>query len=491
MKQLDTAIVNMKTEYGEMINKSALFYADLLGVIDLNEHQVTGLQRAMETIAKMEMDDLISGYQTLSGLYVEIEGQLENVNKLQSEMDGLGTSSNDRKRRTELIKELETENARLDMMRDVFTQFQNHEKALADANKNRKEQIHNVAFYTAKIKALTEEQELENTSLERNAQILKELIAAQKELDRLKGKEKKGKKFKDVVDDEMPMPPVGDDAILQASALGRILDEIYGDTGLEKMQAYRDRENDLATERLEQDRMDAEAREKLQSQYQDTAINTANTIASVVANIQQVSLNHEMQLLDNQLQNGIISREEYERKIGVLRTESARQSKEMSLFEATTSTAMAVMNALSDSTVPYYLAVINAGLAAALGAAEIAAIASTPIPQFAKGTKNAPAGFKWVGEEGPELIHDGGGYPIITHRESMKILEKYNIESVDIDSIQRGGFDGMAASSRLQGFNDSNMLFATDRLRSSNKDGFRMLAEAIIESNKPKRGGYA
>ena len=111
-------------------------------------------------------------------------------------------------------------------------------------------------------------------------------------------------------------------------------------------------------------------------------------------------------------------------------------------------------------------------------------VASQPIPQFAKGTKNAPSGFKWVGEEGPELIHDGGGYPIITHRESMKILEKYNIESVDIDSIQRGGFDGMAASAKLQGFSDSNMLVATDRLRESNKRGFVYMADRIAEAMK-------
>ena len=510
MKQLDTAIVNMKTEYGDMINKSALFYADLLGVIDLNEHQVTGLQKAMETIAKMEIDDLVSGYQTLSGLYVEIEGQLEKVTKLQSEMDGLGTSSNDRKRRTALIEELETENARLDMMREVFTEFQNHEKTLANANKNRKEQIHNVAFYTAKIKALTEEQELENTSLERNAQILKELIAAQKALDLLKGKERKAskddafRKAQRAQGDLTAMSGVGiganffDDTLEQLKAQLAIQQEILNTNAANSMEYVNAKENveDL-TEKIEnfgeqsaktttvtaktvKDTTDSSL--QTYQHYADASADIAMEVADLIMDQARRQNEYEQDLLTQKFEKGIISEEEYSRKSTELKRKQASEERSMAIFQAIIGTAQAVMQALSSTPPP-----ASYGLAAAagvLGSVQLGIIAGQPLPQFAKGTKNAPSGFKWVGEEGPELIHDGGGYPIITHRESMKILEKYNIESVDIDSIQRGGFDGMAASAKLQGFSDSNMLVATDRLRESNKRGFVYMADRIAEAMK-------
>ena len=508
MKQLDTAIVNMKTEYGDMINKSALFYADLLGVIDLNEHQVTGLQKAMETIAKMEIDDLVSGYQTLSGLYVEIEGQLEKVTKLQSEMDGLGTSSNDRKRRAALMKELETENARLDMMREVFTEFQNHEKTLANANKNRKEQIHNVAFYTAKIKALTEEQELENTSLERNAQILKELIAAQKALDLLKGKERKAskqdafEKAQRAQGDLTAMSGVGiganffDDTLEQLKAQLAIQQEILNTNSANSMEYVTAKENvEALTDKIENfgeksaqtttvtAKNVKDTTDNTLSQYQnyvDAATEITNEASNVIMSEIQKRTDYEMQLLDEKVLRGEITEEQAALKRKELRKREASYEKVFRLFQIATSIPAAIMSALAQ-TPPDKPGAIAAGV---LGALQLAMVASQPIPQFAKGTKNAPSGFKWVGEEGPELIHDGGGYPIITHRESMKILEKYNIESVDIDSIQRGGFDGMAASAKLQGFSDSNMLVATDRLRESNKRGFVYMADRIAEAMK-------
>ena len=73
---------------------------------------------------------------------------------------------------------------------------------------------------------------------------------------------------------------------------------------------------------------------------------------------------------------------------------------------------------------------MNAGLAAAAGLVQIGIIKASPVPQFAKGTKRAPAGFKWVGEEGPELINDNGGYAIMTNKDSMDLLKKYDIPAI-------------------------------------------------------------
>jgi hypothetical protein len=59
------------------------------------------------------------------------------------------------------------------------------------------------------------------------------------------------------------------------------------------------------------------------------------------------------------------------------------------------------------------------------------------IPGFAGGTKNAPKGWKLVGEEGPELIYDGGGYPIFNNKESMDIMSgwKNNLSMPNFSSL--------------------------------------------------------
>ena len=200
---------------------------------------------------------------------------------------------------------------------------------------------------------------------------------------------------------------------------------------------------------------------------------------------EELQVQYQSELLQQQLEAGVISQEEYDEKIRGIQQERASAAKQSAMFNAVINTAQSVTSALAAYD---YASAILFGV---LGAAEIATIAAQPIPQFAKGTKNAPAGFKWVGEEGPELIYDGGGYPIITHEESMKILEKYHIPTVDIGRIEAGGFGGMAESAKLNGFNDMNILQATDRLRASNRDGFVFMAKELGRAMKGKRRGYA
>jgi hypothetical protein len=53
-------------------------------------------------------------------------------------------------------------------------------------------------------------------------------------------------------------------------------------------------------------------------------------------------------------------------------------------------------------------------LVGVLGAAQIASVAATPIPQYAKGTQSAPGGLAWVGEKGSELMVEPGGKTSLT-----------------------------------------------------------------------------
>jgi hypothetical protein len=396
-------------------------------------------------------------------------------------------------------------------MNKILTDQFNLEKA---NQKQRTEAIKNVAFYKALIKSLTEEQELENTSLERNAQILKELIAAQKALDLLKGKERKAskqdafEKAQRAQGDLTAMSGVGigdnffDDTLEQLKAQLAIQKEILATNSANSLEYVTAKENveDL-TDKIENfgeksaqtvPMADTVIKDNLEI-YEDSRKESAElakeTFASMMqfmAEISDVQRDHEIKNLEEQLQQGLITEEEFQRQRKALARDAAVERKGYAIFGATINTAEAVTNALAKEDF------VSAILYGIMGATQIATIAAQPIPQFAKGTKNAPSGFKWVGEEGPELIHDGGGYPIITHRESMKILEKYNIESVDIDSIQRGGFDGMAASAKMQGFSDSNMLVGIDRNRSATVRELRLLRKVMQQSiGSQKRRGNA
>lgn len=248
----------------------------------------------------------------------------------------------------------------------------------------------------------------------------------------------------------------------------------------------------------------------------DLAGEIATTAFNGITEIQNNALEFEMQQLDEQLERGEITREEYEDRRRQAQIKQANNNKQAALFNAIINTAVAVTKALSDQN--YAMAVI----AGVLGGIEIAAIASQPIPQFAVGTKDAPAGYKWVGEKGAELIYDGGGYPIITHAESTKlsqdphsdaaqsIRQKYGIPNLDVGLFGNAGafqysdavrnaensrsaidYDALADSigKRLLG-NDRNMLRSLQQSRQLDADGYTAIIDAL-GNIKPKRRGYA
>ena len=95
--------------------------------------------------------------------------------------------------------------------------------------------------------------------------------------------------------------------------------------------------------------------------------------------------------------------QELERKKKQEQRKLAEQQKTFAIIEATIATALSVTRALSAPPgVPY---TIPFGImAGALGAIQIAAIASQPLPQYFKGTDFHPGGKAIVGEQGTELM---------------------------------------------------------------------------------------
>ncbi|HNY01825.1 MAG TPA: hypothetical protein PKG48_04520 [Bacteroidales bacterium] len=93
-----------------------------------------------------------------------------------------------------------------------------------------------------------------------------------------------------------------------------------------------------------------------------------------------------------------------------LKQKQAKYDMAVGIMNAIINTAVGVTNMLTVQ--PAILGVVLAALAAATGLAEIAVLASTPIPQYAKGRKGGKAEYAVVGEKGAEAVvtKDGNAY---------------------------------------------------------------------------------
>lgn len=157
--------------------------------------------------------------------------------------------------------------------------------------------------------------------------------------------------------------------------------------------------------------------------------------------------------LERQAHIGVITEEKAAREIAKVKRTQALAAKGESLFNILISQPSAIAKTLGSLGI--------AGAAAipviiGLMGLQIGAVLAQPIPKFAKGTKNAPPGFKLVGESGPELIYDGGGYPIIPNGDSEKIMSKWipqmpHVSEATLSKMERSGLAGYGINYDLLG----------------------------------------
>jgi TP901 family phage tail tape measure protein len=116
-----------------------------------------------------------------------------------------------------------------------------------------------------------------------------------------------------------------------------------------------------------------------------------------------------------------------ERRRSEIKRKQAQDNKRETLYQLALDTAASVVKSiLMNGGIP--LGLPFGAIAAALGAAQMALVASRPIPQFAKGTDDSPEGFAEVGERGRELIRDGktGKWAITPNSSTVTYLTKHS-----------------------------------------------------------------
>lgn len=170
-------------------------------------------------------------------------------------------------------------------------------------------------------------------------------------------------------------------------------------------------------------------------QFGSAATQIWGNVNKILDNMAQEELNRAKKqkekneaMLDEQLEQGIISQEEYdeekealaeeyEAKEKAVQLEQWKRQKLLNIGEATMQGALAVLQALASAPPPYNA--ILAGISAALAAVQIAAIASEPEPYARGGYVDRDTTFYRAGEAGPEwiasnkLLNDSRTAPII------------------------------------------------------------------------------
>lgn len=188
----------------------------------------------------------------------------------------------------------------------------------------------------------------------------------------------------------------------------------------------------------------------LASSLNEIARNQSDKELSII----QATQDKKLEALKQQLDQGTITQDEYnrralqmqeefDRKTRAIKIRAAQQEKQLALFQAFIAQSLAVLSILKDQTIPFTIKPVFVALAINQALAQVAAIAAKPIPAFKKGTKSKPFdGPGLIGEAGPELFQVNGkwgyaagpmvidmpkGSKVIPTLETDKIMQRYNM----------------------------------------------------------------
>lgn len=158
-------------------------------------------------------------------------------------------------------------------------------------------------------------------------------------------------------------------------------------------------------------------------------VQTASQVGQLLFDAEQQQLDIQQQHIDSRRKDiqklkddGKISEKEsiqrlqqIDREERRLKRQQAIKDKELAIFNAVISTAQAVIKAFSTSG-PIAGSVL-AAIVGVIGAAQIALIASRPIPNFFSGKKDKFSGLARVGESGAELVEQSGQMRVVKKQE--------------------------------------------------------------------------
>ncbi len=194
---------------------------------------------------------------------------------------------------------------------------------------------------------------------------------------------------------------------------------------------------------------DMKAKSEREREILNTAIDTVTELTNIGFDMKKEKLNDEMENIEQnyisqsawekmsaeeKLKNAdkeLVSDEILSKKKLDLKRKQAQLDKEQALFNIAVSTAQAVMSIWAQ--VPKADFGVMAGILTAstiaLGVAQATAVASKPLPKYAKGRKGGQGEFAIVGEQGSEVVWLPDGASVIPHGKKLTpdVLNDYGV----------------------------------------------------------------
>lgn len=474
--QLSTALENFKVDFGaELIdifselNNEVSKTSELLGFegVDAGSIILEGVSNVIK--------DMLSPITALNWI---LQKNIEAFNALKGEL-----SPEDLEKQEKAVNDLA--NAFAGMRKAI----DEGKESIEEIDEVQIEVIKNLKFYNDLITELKTKQKDANTTRAEVRQLEDDINEAIRQRLILLGR------LREVGGDSME--EIQSIASMELLAQTELTDDIIGD---------HERRNE-EIERL-QDELNASLAEKAQEQRErdfEAFQQYAGAIGGVLHSLSELSSSlaqEELKNLDDQLEQGIISREEYEVKRKQILNEQAEQEKTLAIFDSAINGAAAIVSAFNEGG-PILAAIVGAGVAT-----QIAAIAATPVPQFAEGGfvdskgkihgRSHAAGGVHIEAEGDEFIVKGS-----MAKKNAGLLEALNNGSGDewinknmvYPAIQNVLDNSLESNSGRWGdmnaiLKDHNIIASQDRMRQSMTHGFKYLAKELKSNNRRKRGGY-
>lgn len=473
--QISTAFENFKVDVGkELISTFSDLNTEVQETLELFDIDgVDAFSLALSAL-KHVLDDLTAPFKLLNNT-LRIVG--EQYQKLKDKFGGEET-----KEEAELIEKLQNSFANMRRLIDESKEAEEEKDEVVQ------EVIKNLKFYNDLIEELQTKQKKANTTRAEVRQLEDEINEAIRQRLILLGR------LREV--GGASMQQIETIAASELDVQKTLTDDIIADY------AYRNGEIEAAQDELNK-MLAKKAQEQREQKIQEWN-GYAGQVSNIIGSISQIQANayaYEQQELDNQLKSELITREEYDRKRAELARKQAQAAKDAQLFQAIISTSQAIVAALG--TIPFTPANIAfSALVGAAGAAQIAAIASTPLPQFAEGGwvdskgkihgRTHAQGGVLLEAEGDEFIVKG-----TMAKKNASLLEALNKGTGQdwinknmvypaIQNVIESGVDGNSNqwnNLNVQ-FKDSNLIHAIDRDRQSTVHGLKLVASKLDKLQK-------
>jgi hypothetical protein len=182
----------------------------------------------------------------------------------------------------------------------------------------------------------------------------------------------------------------------------------------------------------------AEERLATELAVKDAVVGAASSFADIGLDITRQQLSAEEDALKKQKEKGLISEEQYQKKLNEIKHRADVADKQAAIFKATLDFASALINALNAPTtaIPAVLA-----LTTAVAGANLAKIIATPLPKYQKGTLSVP-GVDMGRDSVMAMLQPGEAViPTSINRKyapTIRAIYEQKISASDINSFVKG-----------------------------------------------------